>query len=136
VRPGIKPPPSLVNIYKELKSDLGISIPKHGYLKHWAEQGVLMLNTVLTVRANEPNSHRKQGWEKFTDAIIRKISEKTDPVVFVLWGSPAQKKIELIDTSRHIIIQSVHPSPLSASGGFFGSKPFSKVNAALAAAGK
>lgn len=136
VLPGIKPPPSLVNIYKELKSDLGVSIPKHGYLKHWAEQGVLMLNTVLTVRANEPNSHRKQGWEKFTDAIIRKISEKQDPVVFVLWGSPAQKKIELIDTARHIIIQSVHPSPLSASGGFFGSKPFSKVNAALTSAGK
>jgi uracil-DNA glycosylase len=136
VRPGVKPPPSLVNIYKELRDDLGVPIPKHGYLKHWAEQGILLLNTVLTVRANEAFSHRKQGWEKFTDAIIRKVSEKSEPVVFVLWGAPAQKKIELIDTSRHTVIQSAHPSPLSAKSGFFGSKPFSKVNDALSAAGK
>ena len=136
VRPGIKPPPSLVNIYKELKDDLGIPIPKHGYLMHWAEQGILLLNTVLTVREHEAFSHRKHGWEKFTDAIIHKVSDKPDPVVFVLWGAPAQKKIELIDTSRHIIIKSAHPSPLSAKTGFFGSKPFSKVNAALEAAGK
>src|SRR5205085_9678191 len=132
VRPGVKPPPSLANIYKELRDDLGIPIAKHGYLMHWAEQGVLLLNTVLTVRAHEANSHRNRAWENFTDAIIRKVSEKSDPVVFVLWGGPAQKKIELIDTSRHAIIKSVHPSPLSANTGFFGSKPFSKVNAALA----
>lgn len=136
VRPGIKPPPSLVNIYKELKDDLGVPIPKHGYLMHWAEQGILLLNTVLTVREHEAFSHRKHGWEKFTDAIIHKVSDKPDPVVFVLWGAPAQKKIELIDTSRHIIIKSAHPSPLSAKTGFFGSKPFSKVNAALEATGK
>jgi len=136
VRPGVKPPPSLANIYRELKDDVGFRIPKHGYLRLWAEQGVLLLNTVLTVRENEAFSHRGQGWEKFTDAIIRKVSDKPDPVVFVLWGSPAQKKIELIDTKRHTIIKSPHPSPLSAKSGFFGSKPFSQVNAALTAAGK
>jgi uracil-DNA glycosylase len=136
VRPGVKPPPSLANIYRELKDDVGFRIPKHGYLKPWAEQGVLLLNTVLTVRESEAFSHRGQGWEKFTDAIIRKVSDKPDPVVFVLWGSPAQKKIELIDTTRHTIVKSAHPSPLSAKSGFFGSKPFSQVNAALTAAGK
>lgn len=134
VRPGIKPPPSLVNIFKELKHDLGCRIPNNGYLVPWAKQGVLLLNTVLTVRAHAPNSHKGKGWEQFTDAIIRKVSEKTDPVVFVLWGGNAQKKLSLIDSSKHTIVQSAHPSPLSARTGFFGSKPFSQINAALEAA--
>ena len=136
VLPGIDPPPSLVNIYKELKTDVGFRIPNNGYLAHWAEQGILMLNAVLTVRAHEAASHAKHGWETFTDVVIRKVSEKSDPVVFVLWGAYAQKKIALIDTSRHTIVQSVHPSPLSARNGFFGSKPFSQINAALEANGK
>ncbi len=136
VRPGIQPPPSLVNMYKELRSDLGCFIPNNGYLVPWAEQGILMLNAVLTVRAHQPNSHKGKGWETFTDAVIRKVNEKTDPVVFVFWGGYAQKKIPLIDTSRHTIVQSAHPSPLSARNGFFGSKPYSKINAALRAAGK
>lgn len=136
VLPGIKPPPSLVNIYKELKNDMGCRIPNNGYLVKWAEQGVLMLNAVLTVRAHTPNSHKDKGWEKFTDAVIRAINAKSDQVVFVLWGAYAQKKIQLIDAERHIVIQSAHPSPLSARNGFFGSKPFSKINAALRAAGK
>jgi uracil-DNA glycosylase len=136
VRPGIAPPPSLVNIYKELKSDVGFRIPNNGYLASWAEQGILMLNAVLTVRAHEPNSHKGKGWEKFTDAIIRRVSAKSDRVVFVLWGGYAQKKLPLIDADRHVVIQSAHPSPLSARNGFFGSRPFSKINAALAEAGK
>ncbi len=136
VRPGIKPPPSLVNIFKELKSDLGCRIPNNGYLMPWAKQGILLLNAVLTVRAHQPNSHKNKGWEKFTDAIIRKVSDKQDAVVFVLWGGYAQKKINLIDTTRHTIVQSAHPSPLSAKNGFFGSKPFSTINEALRAAGK
>lgn len=136
VRPGIKPPPSLVNIYKELHSDLGMPIPKHGYLVDWAKQGILMLNAVLTVRAHEPNSHKGKGWETFTDAIIRQVNAKDSPVVFVLWGGYAQKKQSLIDTSRHTIVASAHPSPLSARNGFFGSKPFSTINQALNAAGK
>lgn len=137
VRPGIKPPPSLRNMMKELKDDLGIETAKdNGYLVPWAEQGVLLLNTVLTVRAHEPASHKGQGWETFTDAVIRTVSEKTEPVVFVLWGAHAQKKRALIDETRHTIIASAHPSPLSAKAGFFGSKPYSKVNAALEAAGK
>lgn len=131
VLPNVKVPPSLRNIYKELESDLGVAPPGHGCLMRWAEQGVLMLNTVLTVRANEANSHRKRGWEEFTDAVIRVVNDKTATVVFVLWGNPAQKKKKLIDTSRHVIVESAHPSPLSASQGFFGSRPFSKVNAAL-----
>ncbi len=131
VRPGIKPPPSLVNIFKELKTDVGCRIPNNGYLVPWAEQGVLLLNAVLTVRAHEPNSHKGKGWEQFTDAVIRAVGEKTDPVVFLLWGSYAQKKIDLIDTSRHIILKAPHPSPLSANRGFFGSRPFSQANAAL-----
>ena len=135
VRPGITPPPSLVNIYKELRSDIGCSIPKHGYLARWAEQGMLMLNAVLTVRAHQPNSHKGKGWETFTDAIIRAVSAKPEPVVFVLWGGYAQKKLGLIDAARHTVIQSAHPSPLSARNGFFGSRPFSKINAALQAAG-
>lgn len=136
VRPGVKPPPSLVNIFKELKSDLGCTIPNNGCLTPWADQGVLLLNAVLTVRAHQPNSHKGKGWELFTDAIIQKVSAKTEPVVFILWGAYAQKKENLIDTDRHIILKSVHPSPLSAKNGFFGSKPFSQTNAALKAAGR
>jgi uracil-DNA glycosylase len=136
VRPGIKPPPSLVNIFKELRSDVGFRIPNNGYLVPWAKQGMLLLNAVLTVRAHKPNSHKGHGWEIFTDAVIRAVNAREDPVVFVLWGGYAQKKRALIDTSRHTIIQSAHPSPLSANNGFFGSRPFSAINAALRATGK
>lgn len=136
VRPGIKPPPSLVNIFKELKSDLGCRVPNNGYLVPWAEQGVLLLNAVLTVRAHQAASHKGKGWETFTDAVIRAVNTKESPVVFVLWGAYAQKKQALIDGNRHTIVQSVHPSPLSARNGFFGSKPFSQINAAMRAAGK
>jgi uracil-DNA glycosylase len=136
VRPGIKPPPSLVNMFKELRDDVGFRMPNNGYLVPWARQGILMLNAVLTVRAHQANSHKNHGWETFTEAVIRRVSAKTEPVVFVLWGGYAQKKVGLIDTSRHTIIQSAHPSPLSARNGFFGSKPFSKINAALRQAGK
>ncbi|HLO86813.1 MAG TPA: uracil-DNA glycosylase [Nostocaceae cyanobacterium] len=136
VRPGIKPPPSLVNMYKELREDVGFDIPNHGYLVSWAKQGILMLNAVLTVRAHTPNSHKNKGWETFTDAVIKKVNEKTEPVVFVLWGGYAQKKLKLIDSDRHLIIQSAHPSPLSARNGFFGSKPFSAINTALRSFGK
>jgi len=130
VRPGITPPPSLRNIFKELQADLGCSIPNNGYLVPWAEQGMLLLNAVLTVRAHEPASHANKGWETFTDAIIRKVNDKPTPVVFVLWGNYARKKKALIDTSRHVIIESAHPSPLSAKQ-FMGSRPFSKINDAL-----
>jgi uracil-DNA glycosylase len=130
VRPGITPPPSLRNIFKELQTDLGCSIPNNGYLVPWAEQGMLLLNAVLTVRAHEPASHANKGWETFTDAIIRKVNDKPTPVVFVLWGNYARKKKALIDTSRHVIIESAHPSPLSAKQ-FMGSRPFSKINDAL-----
>ena len=136
VRPGIKPPPSLVNIFKELKHDLGCRIPNNGCLIPWADQGMLLLNAVLTVRAGEPNSHRGKGWEKFTDAAIAAVSAKDEPVVFVLWGGPAQKKLALIDASRHTVLKAPHPSPLSAKTGFFGSRPFSKVNAALEGFGR
>ena len=136
VRPGVRPPPSLVNIFKELHNDVGCKVPNNGCLEPWAWQGVLLLNAVLTVRAHEPNSHKGKGWEHFTDAAIQAASNKPEPVVFVLWGAYAQRKIEMIDTSRHAIIQSAHPSPLSAKHGFFGSKPFSKINAALKEAGK
>ena len=128
VNPGIKTPPSLLNIYKELNSDLGCYIPNNGYLKKWADQGVLLLNTSLTVRAGEANSHKSIGWEIFTDKIISLINEKEDAVVFLLWGNNAIKKKNLITNKRHLILTSVHPSPLSASRGFFGSKPFSKIN--------
>jgi uracil-DNA glycosylase len=131
VNPGIKTPPSLVNMYKELRDDVEFKIPNHGYLSAWAEQGILMLNSVLTVRAHTPNSHKNKGWETFTDAVISKVNQKTDPVIFVLWGAYAQKKLKLIDETRHIVIQSAHPSPLSARNGFFGSKPFSTINTAL-----
>ncbi|MDX1934311.1 MAG: uracil-DNA glycosylase [Capsulimonadales bacterium] len=136
VRPGVRIPPSLVNMYKELRDDLELPIPKTGYLEPWAKQGVLLLNTVLTVRAHEPASHKGKGWETFTDAVIRAVSAKATPVVFVLWGGHAQKKLPLIDTNRHTVIQSAHPSPLSAKNGFFGSKPFSGINAALTANGQ
>jgi uracil-DNA glycosylase len=136
VRPGVATPPSLVNMFKELYEDLGCAIPNNGYLVPWAEQGILMLNAVLTVRAHLPNSHKGKGWETFTDAMIASVNQKATPVVFVLWGGYAQKKAALVDTARHTIIQSAHPSPLSARNGFFGSRPYSKINAALAQAGK
>ncbi len=136
VRRGVPPPPSLQNIYKELRDDLGCRIPAHGDLTYWAEQGVLLLNAVLTVRAGQAASHGGKGWETFTDAVIQAVNAKPERVVFVLWGAYARKKAPLIDTSRHVIIQSAHPSPLSANNGFFGSRPFSKINAALRAAGR
>jgi uracil-DNA glycosylase len=136
VRDGVKQPPSLVNIFKELESDLGIPRPRSGNLEGWARQGVLLLNTSLTVRAHEPASHKGRGWERVTDAIIGAVNQKPDRVVFVLWGAHAQKKLSLIDPARHTVLQSAHPSPLSAKNGFFGSKPFSKINAALVEAGK
>lgn len=136
VRPGVSPPPSLANMYKEALSDLpGFKVPSHGCLTAWASQGVLLLNTVLTVRAHTPNSHKNQGWETFTDAVIRKVNDRPDGVVFVLWGGHAQKKAKLIDARRHTVIKAAHPSPLSARSGFFGSKPFSAINAALRARG-
>jgi uracil-DNA glycosylase len=131
VQPGIKTPPSLANIYKELHSDLDCKIPNNGYLESWSKQGILMLNAVLTVRAHTPNSHKDKGWETFTDTVIKIVNQKSDPVIFVLWGAYAQKKLKLIDTTRHLAIQSAHPSPLSARNGFFGSKPFSAINSAL-----
>lgn len=134
VQYGVPPPPSLVNIFKELHSDLGISIPKHGNLQAWAQRGVLLLNTTLTVRAGQAASHQGKGWEAFTDEVIRMVNEKPF-VVFVLWGAHARKKKLLIDTDRHAVIESAHPSPLSAHNGFFGSRPFSKINGALLAAG-
>lgn len=128
VMPGIKTPPSLKNIYKELNSEYGCYIPDNGYLVKWAKQGVLMLNTSLTVRAHEANSHSKKGWEKFTDAAIKAISERRESVVFVLWGNNAKKKVKLIDSDKHMIIEGVHPSPLSASRGFFGCNHFRMIN--------
>ena len=136
VRPGVPPPPSLANMFKELKSDVGFRIPNNGYLAPWAEQGMLMLNAVLTVRAHQPNSHKNKGWETFTDSVIRALNDKPAQVVFVLWGGYARKKVALIDASRHVVIESAHPSPLSARNGFFGSRPFSRINAALRAAGQ
>lgn len=136
VKKGIPLPPSLKNIFQELHDDLGCAIPKNGDLSEWADQGVLLLNTVLTVRAGQANSHKGQGWEKLTNAIIEKLNQREEPVIFILWGSQAQKSKERIDASRHIIIESVHPSPLSAYRGFFGSRPFSKANQALMALGK
>ena len=128
VSPGVKIPPSLVNIYKELHSDLGCYIPNNGDLTKWARQGILLLNTVLTVRAHQANSHKNFGWEKFTDAAIRAVASQDRPIVFILWGRPAQEKEILITNPKHFIIKSPHPSPLSASRGFFGSRPFSKTN--------
>ena len=128
VRPDVEIPPSLVNIYKELQDDLGCYIPNNGYLVKWAKQGVLLLNTVLTVRAHQANSHRGLGWEEFTDATIRVLNEQNRPIVFILWGSPAQKKKAMLNNPKHLILEAPHPSPLSAYRGFFGSKPFSKTN--------
>jgi len=133
---GIKIPPSLKNIFKELQSDLDCSIPTSGNLEHWAEQGVLLLNATLSVRAHEPGSHQKKGWEVFTDTIIELISQKSENIVFILWGNFAQKKLTLINENKHCIIKSVHPSPFSARNGFFGSKPFSKTNEYLNRVGK
>lgn len=131
VKPQVPIPPSLVNIYKELEDDLGCYIPNNGYLEKWARQGVLMLNTVLTVRAHQANSHKDLGWEQFTDAAIRALAEQDRPMVFVLWGKPAQRKKEMIHNPKHLILESPHPSPLSAYRGFFGSRPFSRINAYL-----
>lgn len=131
VRPGVQPPPSLLNIFKEMESDIGCARPNHGCLLGWAEQGVLLLNTTLTVAQGRPKSHAGHGWETLTDAIIAKLSARQTPMVFILWGAHAQSKVALIDTHRHHIIKSPHPSPLSASRGFFGSRPFSRANTYL-----
>lgn len=128
---GVKLPPSLKNMYKELNTDLGITPSKNGNLTKWADQGVLLLNAVLTVRQASPASHKNQGWETFTDNVIKKLNEREKPLVFLLWGNYAKNKANLIDASKHIVIQGTHPSPLSANNGFFGSKPFSSVNTAL-----
>ncbi len=136
VRPGVRQPPSLKNMFKELQDDVGCEIPNTGSLIPWAKQGLMLLNAVLTVRAGEANSHKNKGWEKFTDAVIEKVNEKDGHVVFVLWGGYARKKTTLIDQSKHTIIESAHPSPLSANAGFFGSKPFSKINKALKSHGE
>ena len=135
VAKGVRIPPSLVNIYKEAHDDVGIDIPRHGDLSSWANQGVLLLNTVLTVEEGKANSHRGKGWEVFTDHIIQKMNEREKPLVFILWGRQAIDKEKMIDTSKHFIVKSVHPSPLSAHRGFFGSKPFSKTNAFLESQG-
>lgn len=136
VRRGVRIPPSLANIYAELRDDLGIEPPSHGNLEHWARQGVLLLNATLTVRAGQAGSHQGKGWETFTDQVIRAVDAKPTPVVFVLWGGYARKKKPLIDTSRHVIVESAHPSPLSAHQGFFGSRPFSRINDALVRSGQ
>ncbi|TQR08761.1 uracil-DNA glycosylase [Psychrobacillus soli] len=136
VMPGVAVPPSLRNMLKELADDLGCPIPSNGYLLKWAEQGVLLLNTVLTVRAGAANSHKGMGWETFTDKVIEKLSEREKPIIFVLWGRPAQMKKKLIDTKKHTILEAPHPSPLSAHRGFFGSKPYSKINEQLEAWGE
>ena len=136
VRPDVQIPPSLVNIYKELQSDLGLAPPNHGNLESWARQGVLLLNAVLTVRAHNAGSHRNRGWETFTDEVIKAVDAKPDRVVFILWGAYARKKKPFIDQTKHVVIESPHPSPLSAHNGFFGTRPFSRANEALAAAGR
>lgn len=135
VRPGVDIPPSLVNIYQELHGDLGCTIPNHGCLTKWAKQGVLLLNTVLTVRAHQANSHKGIGWEEFTDAAIRKLNEQDRPIVFMLWGRPAQAKKSMLHNPKHLILEAPHPSPLSAYRGFFGSRPFSQANRFLEAQG-
>ena len=135
VQPGVSVPPSLANIYRELRDDVGGTTPQHGTLESWARQGVLLLNTTLTVRSGLAASHQGKGWETFTDEILRVVNDKPHPVVFVLWGASARKKKSLLDLSRHVAIESAHPSPLSARNGFFGSRPFSRTNAALEAAG-
>jgi len=132
---GVQPPPSLINIYKELKSDLGIKPARHGFLEHWAKQGVLLLNSVLTVEMGRAASHRERGWERFTDRIIAEVNAKREGVVFMLWGSYAQKKAAFVDKSKHLVLKAPHPSPLSAHSGFFGCKHFSKANAFLESRG-
>lgn len=133
---GVPPPPSLVNIFKELKSDLETDIPKHGELSAWAQQGVFLLNTVLSVREHQAHSHAGRGWETFTDRVIEELNSRRDHLIFVLWGKPAQRKEAMIDDRRHLILKAPHPSPLSASRGFFGSKPFSSINRYLERQGK
>jgi uracil-DNA glycosylase len=128
---GVQPPPSLINIYKELENDLGIRPARHGFLEHWASQGVLLLNSVLTVEMGRAASHRDRGWERFTDAIIAEVNSRAEPVVFMLWGSYAQKKAAFVDATRHLVLKAPHPSPLSAHSGFFGCRHFSKANAFL-----
>ncbi len=136
VQPGVRTPPSLVNIYKEMQADLGIARANHGFLEHWAKQGVLLLNSVLTVEMGRAASHQGKGWELFTDAVVRIVAAKETPVVFLLWGAYAQRKAGFVDQSRHLVIKSAHPSPLSAHNGFLGSRPFSKANAFLEAKGR
>jgi uracil-DNA glycosylase len=136
VKTGIKPPPSLKNIYKELHTDVGFTIPNHGCLMHWAEQGVLLLNTVLSVEANQPQSHSQIGWQTFTDTIIKKLNSHPRPIVYLLWGSHAQQKETLIDQNKHRILKAPHPSPFSANRGFFGFQHFSKTNALLSSFGR
>ncbi|RXZ77074.1 uracil-DNA glycosylase [Paenibacillaceae bacterium] len=136
VQPGVRVPPSLKNIYKELQEDLGCSIPNHGYLIDWAKQGVLLLNAVLTVQASKANSHHGLGWEQFTDRIIHALNERDTPVVFILWGKHAQDKAAFINEEKHCVITSAHPSPFAAHRGFFGSRPFSRANAFLQSIGK
>jgi uracil-DNA glycosylase len=136
VKPGVRPPPSLLNIYKELESDLGLPRPSHGFLESWAKQGVLLLNSVLTVEMAKAASHQGKGWERFTDAVIRLVNHRPDPVVFMLWGAYAQKKAAFVDTSRHLVLKAAHPSPLSAHNGFLGCKHFSQADAYLVAQGK
>lgn len=135
VKPGVPPPPSLVNIFKELHADIGMERPRHGFLEHWAQQGVLLLNSVLTVEMAKPASHQGKGWERFTDAVIRLVNAKDDPVVFLLWGSYAQKKAAFVDSSKHLVLKAAHPSPLSAHNGFMGCRHFSKCNAHLESKG-
>ena len=135
VRPGVRPPPSLMNMFKELHHDLGCKVPNNGCLIPWAKQGVMLLNAVLTVRAHEANSHKDHGWETFTDAVIRALADRPDPMVFLLWGAYAQKKKKLIDAERDVVLTAAHPSPLSASK-FFGSRPFSAANKALEGMGQ
>jgi uracil-DNA glycosylase len=132
---GVQPPPSLVNIFKELEGDLGLKPARHGFLEHWAQQGVLLLNSVLTVEMGRAASHREKGWERFTDAIIREVNAKAEPVVFMLWGSYAQKKAAFVDKTKHLVLKAPHPSPLSAHSGFFGCRHFSRANAFLESRG-
>ena len=136
VKQGVRPPPSLVNIYKEMKSDLGLEPPSHGNLEAWAQQGVLLLNAVLTVEAGLAASHQGKGWERFTDAVIRLVNDQPQPMVFILWGAYAQRKAAFVDRQRHLVLASAHPSPLSAHNGFFGSRPFSRANEFLMARGQ
>lgn len=136
VLPGVPQPPSLRNMLQELQADIGCPVPNHGYLMHWAQQGVLLLNTVLTVRQGEAHSHKNRGWEQFTNTVIEKLNDRDEPVIFVLWGRPAQQKQALIDPTKHAVLTAPHPSPLSAHRGFFGSKPYSNINALLTKRGE